>query len=404
MRDAFRNKRTGYRSMTGNLACRGVAVASVVFALSGCISSEPNLNLASADTQQTAPTPVLAVLAGADNTLLSSTDQNVQTNTGLVVPVQAPRNPQVASDEVETTENVTALAVTSETEAVNASQNVIEQSVTASANEVTGTTVEGSAGTETTQVAALSPDLENAATPQLTPQVEPKKSSFLDRLFGGANKPKNNSTRRITRSSREDGGVRIASAHRTATRNTSTQQNRKRTILSVTSASNTASAALPGVKSNAELFGINDAESDDDTAEVTQVAAVGSLGRLSPNGIRVQHAKVQVACLKPGVVRLLKMVERRYGRKPIVTSGYRSPKRNRRAGGARNSQHIFCKAADIQVEGVSKWQLAKYLRTIPGRGGVGTYCRTKSVHIDIGSKRDWHHPCRRSKVKKRKKA
>jgi len=135
----------------------------------------------------------------------------------------------------------------------------------------------------------------------------------------------------------------------------------------------------------------------------TQVASVGSFGKLSPNGLRLQHSKVQVACLKPGVLRILKQVERRYGKKPIITSGYRSPKGNRRAGGARNSQHIFCKAVDIQVEGVSKWKLAKYIRTIPGRGGVGTYCRTKSVHFDIGSKRDWHHPCRKSSKRKRKK-
>ena len=158
---------------------------------------------------------------------------------------------------------------------------------------------------------------------------------------------------------------------------------------------------LPGVKSNAELFGIKEAEK---SSEATVVASAGSFGRLSPNGLRLQHSKVQVACLKPGVLRILKIVEKRYRSKPIITSGYRSPKRNRRAGGSRNSMHIFCKAVDIQVEGVTKWQLAKFLRTIPGRGGVGTYCRTKSVHIDIGTKRDWHHPCRRSSVRKRKRA
>ncbi|MEM1364692.1 MAG: D-Ala-D-Ala carboxypeptidase family metallohydrolase, partial [Pseudomonadota bacterium] len=74
-----------------------------------------------------------------------------------------------------------------------------------------------------------------------------------------------------------------------------------------------------------------------------------------------------------------------------------SPASNRRAGGARNSRHTFCDAADIQVAGVSKWTLAKYLRTIPGRGGVGTYCHTKSVHIDTYKKRDWNWACRKRK-------
>jgi uncharacterized protein YcbK (DUF882 family) len=64
-------------------------------------------------------------------------------------------------------------------------------------------------------------------------------------------------------------------------------------------------------------------------------------------------------------------------------------------GGARHSLHTLCAAADIQVDGVSKWELADYLRSIPGRGGVGTYCHTESVHIDIGDERDWNWRCRR---------
>ena len=102
-----------------------------------------------------------------------------------------------------------------------------------------------------------------------------------------------------------------------------------------------------------------------------------------------------MACFKPELVRLLQRVRKHYRQDIIVTSGYRSPKNNRRAGGARGSRHTTCEAADIQVPGISKWQLAKYLRTMQGRGGVGTYCHTKSVHIDVGSKRDWNWRCRR---------
>jgi len=166
--------------------------------------------------------------------------------------------------------------------------------------------------------------------------------------------------------------------------------------------------SLPGVKRSSALFGI-----ESDTAgslqasqdDGVQVASVGSFGRFQTvNGLILQTAKVQVECFKPELMRILQVVERRYGKKVMVTSGYRSPNRNRRAGGVRNSSHIYCKAADIQVEGVSKWDLAKFLRTVDGRGGVGTYCRTDSVHVDTGSVRDWHHPCRRntSRVKKKK--
>ena len=97
---------------------------------------------------------------------------------------------------------------------------------------------------------------------------------------------------------------------------------------------------------------------------------------------------------------VIKRIEAHYRKPVVVTSGYRNPGANRRAGGARHSMHMQCKAADIQIEGVSKWDLAKYLRSVQGRGGVGTYCRTKSVHIDTGPERDWHYPCRRAKKKR----
>ena len=91
---------------------------------------------------------------------------------------------------------------------------------------------------------------------------------------------------------------------------------------------------------------------------------------------------------------MLKQVERHYGAKIVVTSGYRSPSYNRKVRGARRSMHMFCAAADVQVSGVGKWELARYVRSLPGRGGVGTYCHTNSVHIDVGPERDWNWRCR----------
>ncbi len=161
--------------------------------------------------------------------------------------------------------------------------------------------------------------------------------------------------------------------------------------------------ALPGVSTGDQLFGITqeDGEEEEDSNSY-QVASLGALGRLSPNGIRTQTEKVVVGCFGPELVNILQRVETHYGRPLVVTSGFRDSRSNRQAGGARKSMHVQCMAADIQIEGVSKWDLAKYLRTVSGRGGVGTYCRTDSVHIDIGPERDWHHPCRRSKKKTRR--
>jgi len=118
---------------------------------------------------------------------------------------------------------------------------------------------------------------------------------------------------------------------------------------------------------------------------------------MGPNGIWTQTPDVQVSCLRPQLMNMLKMVQKHYDRPVVVTSGFRDPRRNRLVGGARHSMHTLCAAADIQVDGVSKWQLADYLRSIPGRGGVGTYCHTQSVHLDIGAERDWNWRCRRSK-------
>lgn len=164
----------------------------------------------------------------------------------------------------------------------------------------------------------------------------------------------------------------------------------------IASASARGSAAgLPGFDRD-RAFGINSGEGSDEGIEApVQLASAAGLARLAPNGLRKQHSGVDVACLKPALVRVIKRVEQRYGKSVVVTSGYRSPARNRAARGAKNSLHMYCAAADIQVPGVSKWDLAAYLRSVPGRGGVGTYCHTKSVHIDIGPKRDWNWRCRR---------
>jgi uncharacterized protein YcbK (DUF882 family) len=145
----------------------------------------------------------------------------------------------------------------------------------------------------------------------------------------------------------------------------------------------TGSDALPGVRQTA-LFEIKRKSGLDDESDVDlnedegpiggsyQVASAAGMARLAPNGLLRQNESVDVACLKPSLVRVLKTIEGHYGRKMVVTSGYRDPARNRRANGAKNSLHMYCAAADIQVPGVSKWELANYIRTMPGRGGVGT--------------------------------
>ena len=164
--------------------------------------------------------------------------------------------------------------------------------------------------------------------------------------------------------------------------------------------------ALPGVRQSS-LFEIKRRDSLDDDSDVdlhedeeapVQYASAAGMARLAPNGLLKQRESVDVACLKPSLVRMLKQIERRFGKRVVVTSGYRSPEHNKRVRGARKSMHMYCAATDIQVEGVSKWDLANYVRSMPGRGGVGTYCHTNSVHVDVGPERDWNWKCRRRKT------
>jgi uncharacterized protein YcbK (DUF882 family) len=160
------------------------------------------------------------------------------------------------------------------------------------------------------------------------------------------------------------------------------------------------SSSLPGVRPNAGIQIMQrDSLYDDDDVEAAAapviLASAAGLARLAPNGLKVQRENVQVACLKPQLVGMLKSIERRYGKSVIVTSGYRSPPYNRLVNGAKASLHMSCAAADIQVPGVSKWELANFARSMPGRGGVGTYCHTESVHVDIGPTRDWNWRCSR---------
>jgi uncharacterized protein YcbK (DUF882 family) len=85
-----------------------------------------------------------------------------------------------------------------------------------------------------------------------------------------------------------------------------------------------------------------------------------------------------------------------YFRKDVtITSGCRSHDANRRAGGAPQSLHLFCLAADIKVAGVSKLALVRYVQALRGIGGIGTYCSNGIVHIDLGPRRRWFHHCRK---------
>jgi uncharacterized protein YcbK (DUF882 family) len=72
----------------------------------------------------------------------------------------------------------------------------------------------------------------------------------------------------------------------------------------------------------------------------------------------------------------------------VVTSGYRTPATNAATeGAARNSQHLFARAVDIVVDGVSMERLFDACWSRKLAGGVGYY--DTHVHLDSGARRWW---------------
>ncbi|URM37128.1 YcbK family protein [Flavobacterium anhuiense] len=77
----------------------------------------------------------------------------------------------------------------------------------------------------------------------------------------------------------------------------------------------------------------------------------------------------------------------------ITGSGYRTPSHNKKVGGAKQSQHLTCSAADINADGYSPKQLAAEIESLiksgkMKQGGIGIY--PNFVHYDIrGTKARW---------------
>ena len=203
---------------------------------------------------------------------------------------------------------------------------------------------------------------------------EPRKTVTLASLFAGKREAK-----------QQFDGDRFAEQPRRVLNRESANTTRKASL-----------GTLPGVSMASAMFSTDHSEADeveDDGPQFKEVASLAGLARLAPNGLWLQTDKVRTGCFKPELLQVLKTIETHYDKPIIVTSGLRDLKVNR----TKQSLHTRCEAADIQISGVSKWELAEYLRTMPGRGGVGTYCHTESVHIDVGPERDWNWRCRRRK-------
>lgn len=80
------------------------------------------------------------------------------------------------------------------------------------------------------------------------------------------------------------------------------------------------------------------------------------------------------------LVEKLQIMRKHFGRPLIINSAYRTKEHNTAVGGTSNSQHLYGKAADIYISGVTMKEIADFAKAIDFRG-VGTY--KNFVHVDV---------------------
>lgn len=84
------------------------------------------------------------------------------------------------------------------------------------------------------------------------------------------------------------------------------------------------------------------------------------------------------------LVNILQKIRTYFGKSVTITSAYRTPTKNKAVGGAAYSQHLYGKAADIRVKGISPKTVAVYAnKLMPTKGGIGTY--GTFTHVDVRS-------------------
>lgn len=125
---------------------------------------------------------------------------------------------------------------------------------------------------------------------------------------------------------------------------------------------------------------------------------VNSYSKMRQGGLDLQdHFKVrEFACkdntdallIDSTLVCILELVRRHFGVPVDINSAYRTKTWNKKQGGAENSQHLYGKAADIVVRGISPYKVYNYLNAVmPNWGGLILYETKRFVHVDTRDKK-----------------
>jgi len=114
-----------------------------------------------------------------------------------------------------------------------------------------------------------------------------------------------------------------------------------------------------------------------------------ALGGAIKTGTQAGRAPLRLKGLNKVVSDRWKATQDAFGRELPVVSAYRDPETNRRAGGAKHSQHMHGNAIDIDVSGLSKPQRLELIKNASANGftGIGVY--NNSLHLDVGGRRAW---------------
>lgn len=131
-----------------------------------------------------------------------------------------------------------------------------------------------------------------------------------------------------------------------------------------------------------------------DPATTGSLPDAGTLGEHAPPGFASLvsqgtiklRATAPTRCLPGNLLAVIADLAGKFG--PVsIESTHRGKNRNRRAGGARHSLHLSCRAIDFRVKGRTRGIMA-YLSSRPEVGGLKRY-RNGIIHIDNGERRSW---------------
>jgi uncharacterized protein YcbK (DUF882 family) len=110
-------------------------------------------------------------------------------------------------------------------------------------------------------------------------------------------------------------------------------------------------------------------------------------------GTYVASDSVNAFCITPKLRVTLAQFEGHFGRKIVMSSGYRDPFTNGKVGGADNSYHMKCMAADFFIPGVPKSRLIAFALRNGNVGGLGCYPGRDFIHVDVRDRpRGWRKP------------